>query len=157
LPPATSLATLWPIPSETPNSSGASPDRPALPASAEGSECDKKPKAQIQIRNAAGERIRSFEQNVPLGLGRSATPPHGSGSRRKRRRGPPHRRAQRTRLAERISRTKSDIKSILDHVKRRDDERQRKEGTTEKSTELKALEKSARDLRQKLEAVERKL
>lgn len=59
--------------------------------------------------------------------------------------------------ADRIARTEADLKAILDRGKRRDDERRRIDGTTEKSAELKELEKAARELRKKLDAVERKL
>ncbi len=185
----------------------------ANPANTANTDGDKKAKVQIQIRNAAGERIRSFEQSVTLGINRVAWDLRGDAFKEPPTKKPPSpfrpggpqvvpgtytvkitygdktaegqvrvladprfhlsdadraannaavRRAgalkERVSLAaERIGRTKSDIKAILDRVNKRDDERRRKDGTTEKSPEVKALEKAARELRQKLDAVERKL
>ncbi len=178
-----------------------------------GGEGDKKTKVQIQVRDAAGERVRSFEQNATLGINRVAwdlrrdaykepptkKPPspfrpggpqvapgiytvrvgYGdsmseaqvrvvgdprfalSGAERAanaaavRRAGSLKERV--STAAERIGRSKGDLKTILDRGAKRDEERRRKDGTTEKSAELKGLEKSARELRTKLEAVERKL
>ncbi len=188
---------------------GQKPDGPNAPNPEE----DKKPKVRIEVRNSAGERVRSFEQSVTQGINRISWDLRGDPFKGPPTRKPPspfrsggpqvvpgtytvkvtykdqadegqvrvladprfplspadreanasaiHRagdlKERVSSAAERIARTKADIKAILDRVKRRDDERQRKEGTTEKSAELKALEKAARDLRQKLDAVERKL
>ena len=185
------------------------------PSEAGGSkpEGDRKTKVQIEIRDAAGERVRSFEQSATLGLNRvtwdlrsdpfkdppTKKPPSpfrpggpqvapgiytvkiafGDQTRQGEVRvlGDPRlplseadrlansaavKRAgalkERISLAiERLGRTRADVALILDRANRRDDERRRKEGATEKSAEVKALEKSARELRQQLDAVERKL
>ncbi len=58
---------------------------------------------------------------------------------------------------ERVTRTKADLKLVLDRAKKREDDRKRLAGTSETSAEAKALEQEGKALREKIEKVERAL
>ncbi len=176
-------------------------------------DAEPKTKARIQVRDAGGQLLRSFEQSVTLGVNRVIWDLRVDPVKEPPTRKPPSpfraggpqvvpgvytvtvaygdqtaegsvrvlsdprisiseanraanfaalRRAgalkERVSLgAWRVSRTKADLRLILDRVNKRDEERRRKDGSSEKAAEVKALEKAGRELRQKLETVERKL